>query len=43
MDPSVYKSKLKKRYKEMAMLLHLDKNKTAGAEGETVFAEESFE
>ncbi|XP_022888199.1 uncharacterized protein LOC111403811 [Olea europaea var. sylvestris] len=43
MDPYIDKSKLKKRYKKMAMLLHLDKNKTMGANGEKVIAEENFE
>ncbi|CAA2979073.1 Hypothetical predicted protein [Olea europaea subsp. europaea] len=33
MDPSADKSKLKKQYKKMAMLLHPDKNKTVGADG----------
>ncbi|KAH6788628.1 hypothetical protein C2S51_003634 [Perilla frutescens var. frutescens] len=32
-DPSVEKSKLKKQYKKMAVLLHPDKNKTVGADG----------
>ncbi|KAK6155320.1 hypothetical protein DH2020_009568 [Rehmannia glutinosa] len=31
-DPSVEKSKLKKQYKKMAVLLHPDKNKTVGAD-----------
>ncbi|KAK6116301.1 hypothetical protein DH2020_049928 [Rehmannia glutinosa] len=31
-DPSVDKSKLKKQYKKMAVLLHPDKNKTVGAD-----------
>ncbi|KAI3457720.1 hypothetical protein Pfo_014383 [Paulownia fortunei] len=33
LDPSVDKSKLKKQYKKMAVLLHPDKNKTVGADG----------
>ncbi|KAL2547743.1 DNAJ heat shock N-terminal domain-containing protein [Forsythia ovata] len=33
MDPSADKSKLKKQYKKMAVLLHPDKNKTVGADG----------
>ncbi|XP_022873760.1 uncharacterized protein LOC111392624 [Olea europaea var. sylvestris] len=33
MDPSANKSKLKKQYKKMAVLLHPDKNKTVGADG----------
>ncbi|PIN03467.1 hypothetical protein CDL12_24010 [Handroanthus impetiginosus] len=33
LDPSADKSKLKKQYKKMAVLLHPDKNKTVGAEG----------
>lgn len=32
-DPSVEKSKLKKQYKKMAVMLHPDKNKTVGADG----------
>ncbi|KAL1555421.1 hypothetical protein AAHA92_11162 [Salvia divinorum] len=31
--PSVEKSKLKKQYKKMAVMLHPDKNKTVGADG----------
>ncbi|PIN20370.1 hypothetical protein CDL12_06961 [Handroanthus impetiginosus] len=33
LDPSVDKSKLKKQYKKMAVLLHPDKNRTVGADG----------
>ncbi|XP_011100575.1 uncharacterized protein LOC105178739 [Sesamum indicum] len=33
LDPSVDRSKLKKQYKKMAVLLHPDKNKTVGADG----------
>ncbi|KAL8506927.1 hypothetical protein ACS0TY_017715 [Phlomoides rotata] len=33
LDPSVDKSKLKKQYKKMAVLLHPDKNRTIGADG----------
>ncbi|KAL2474485.1 DNAJ heat shock N-terminal domain-containing protein [Abeliophyllum distichum] len=33
LDSSVDKSKLKKQYKKMAVLLHPDKNKTVGADG----------
>ncbi|KAL6554472.1 hypothetical protein OROMI_020145 [Orobanche minor] len=33
LEPSVDRSKLKKQYKKMAVLLHPDKNKTAGANG----------
>ncbi|KAG8364484.1 hypothetical protein BUALT_Bualt18G0002100 [Buddleja alternifolia] len=33
LDPSADKSKLKKQYKKMAVLLHPDKNKTLGADG----------
>ncbi|CAL5406184.1 unnamed protein product [Camellia sinensis] len=32
-DPSADKAKLKKQYKNMAVLLHPDKNKTVGADG----------
>ncbi|KAI5683102.1 hypothetical protein M9H77_04330 [Catharanthus roseus] len=33
LDPSADKSKLKKQYRKMAVLLHPDKNKTVGADG----------
>ncbi|KAI3465536.1 hypothetical protein Pfo_022199 [Paulownia fortunei] len=33
LDPSADKSKLKKQYKKMAVLLHPDKNRTVGADG----------
>ncbi|KAH6796057.1 hypothetical protein C2S51_037043 [Perilla frutescens var. frutescens] len=33
LDPSADKSKVKKQYKKMAVLLHPDKNKTVGADG----------
>ncbi|KAG8387185.1 hypothetical protein BUALT_Bualt03G0227000 [Buddleja alternifolia] len=33
LDPSADKSKIKKQYKKMAVLLHPDKNKTVGADG----------
>lgn len=33
LDPSVERSKLKKQYKKMAVVLHPDKNRTVGADG----------
>lgn len=33
LDPSAERSKLKKQYKKLAVLLHPDKNKTVGADG----------